>query len=52
MAKRETQKTPQGEEIPIPTRRDFLDNLKQAAKPKDDEAEDKDDLPAEGSPEE
>jgi len=30
-----TQKTPKGEEIPVPTRRDFLKNLKKAAKPKE-----------------
>jgi len=28
------QKTPKGEEIPIPTRKDFLGNLKKATRPK------------------
>ena len=28
-----TQKTPKGEEIPVPKRKDFLKNLKKAAKP-------------------
>ncbi len=29
----DTQKTPKGEEIPVPKRRDFLRNLKKVAKP-------------------
>ena len=33
MAKSKTQTTPKGEEIPVPKRRDFLKNLKKAAKP-------------------
>ena len=31
-----TQKTPKGHEIPIPTKGDFFDNLKKAAKPDPD----------------
>ena len=28
-----TQKTPKGHEIPVPTKQDFLENLKKATKP-------------------
>jgi hypothetical protein len=33
MGKEPTQKTPKGQEIPIPKRSDFIENLKKAAKP-------------------
>ena len=33
MAKKKTQKTPKGHEIPVPTREDVLRDLKKVAKP-------------------
>jgi hypothetical protein len=34
-----TQKTPKGHEIPIPTRKDFFENLRKASKPEEAQKE-------------
>lgn len=34
--KQKTEKTPKGLEVPIPTRKEFIGNLKAVAKPKPD----------------
>jgi hypothetical protein len=48
--KERTERTPQGYEVPVPKRRDFLGNLARVAEPDGPVVEDEDPAPPHGDP--